>query len=82
MVNIRIKKHQRDIRLKRINQHYQNITSRQAIKYCLTIVTITSYFSRKYREAIKIQKHSDNLNGDNGYNISRIRKTILSAIEN
>jgi len=57
MVNIPTKEHQRDIRLK---HHTISIirTSRQAIKYCLnkttTIVTTTSYFSRKYRKAIEI----------------------------
>jgi len=47
-----------------------------------TITTTTAYFLRKYREAIEIQKYPDNLNRDNGYNISRIWKTILSVIEN
>jgi len=35
-----------------------------------SISNITSYFLRKYREAIEIQKHSNNLNRDNGYNIN------------
>jgi len=66
MVNIRMKEHQRDVRLK---QHYQNITSRQTIKYfdkTTTIATTTSYFTRQCREAIEIQKYPDNLNRDNG----------------
>jgi len=45
-----------------------------------TIVNITSYFSRKHREAIEIQKHP-NLNRDNSYNINKIWKTILPVIE-
>jgi len=35
IVNLRIKEHQRDVRLKHIT-HYQNTTSKQDIKYCLT----------------------------------------------
>jgi len=46
------------------------------------IATTTSYFPRKYREAIEIQKHSDNLNKDNGYNINKIWKPILPVIKN
>jgi len=34
-----------------------------------TIANITSYFPRKCREAIELQKHPTNLNRDNGYNI-------------
>ena len=37
----------------------------------ITIANITSYFPRKYREAIEIQKHPNNLNRDNGYNINK-----------
>ena len=46
-----------------------------------TIANITSYFPRKYREAIEIQKHPKNLNRDNGYNINKIWETILPIIE-
>jgi len=45
------------------------------------IVTITSYFPRKYRDIIEIQKHLKNLNRDNDYNMGRIWKTILPVIE-
>jgi len=48
----------------------------------ITIANITSYFLRKYREAIEIQKHPNNLNRDNSYNINKIWKIILSVIEN
>jgi len=34
-----------------------------------TIATTASYFPRKYRETLIIQKHSDNLNRDVGYNM-------------
>ena len=44
------------------------------------IANITSYFPRKYRKA-KIQKHSNNLNRDNGYNINKIWKTIFPVME-
>jgi len=40
------------------------------------IANIISYFLRKYREAIKIQKHPINLNRDNDYNINKIWKTL------
>ena len=36
-----------------------------------------SYFPRKYKEALEIQKHPDNLNRDSDYNISRIWNTAL-----
>ena len=40
-----------------------------------------TYFPRKYREAIEIQKHPNNLNRNNGYDINKIWKTILPIIE-
>jgi len=52
----------------------------------ITIANITSYFSGKYKDAVEIQKHSENLNNgyniNNGYNVNKIWKTILSVIEN
>jgi len=64
MVNLRIKKHQRDIRLNVIQSALSehNIETGHQILFDKTITTkrlanITSYFSRKYREAIEIQKH-------------------------
>jgi len=77
MVNIRMKEHQRDVRLKHITQSAlseHNIETGHQILFdkMTTIATTTSHFPRKYREAIKIQKHFDNLNRDNGYNISKI----------
>jgi len=47
-----------------------------------TTIATTSYSPRKYKEAIEIQKHSNNLNRNNGYNISRIWKIILPVIKN
>ena len=47
----------------------------------ITIANITSYFPRKYKEATEIQKHPNNLNKDNGYNINKIWKIILPVIE-
>jgi len=44
-----------------------------------TIANITSCFPKKYRKAIEIQKHPNNPNRDNGYNINKI--TILPVIE-
>ena len=64
-----------------------NTTSKQDIKYydkTITIANIISYFLRKYREAIEVQKHPNNLNRDaamNGCNINKIWKTILLVIE-
>jgi len=75
--NLRIKEHQRDIRLKYATQlalSEYNIKTRHQILFDKTIITsnITSYFPKKYREAIEIQNHPNNLNRDNGYNINRI----------
>jgi len=66
MVNIRMKEHQRDIRLKHITQSAlseYNIKTGHQIPFdkTITITTTTSYFPKKYRKAIEIQKHSDNL---------------------
>jgi len=66
MVNIRMKEHQRDVRLKHITQSAlseHNIETGHQILFdkMSTIATTTSYFQRKYREAIEIQKHPDNL---------------------
>jgi len=79
MINIRMKEHQRDIRLKHITQSALsecNKTGHQILVYVFdkttTTATTISYFSRKYRKTIEIQKHPYNLNRDNGYNISRI----------
>jgi len=66
---------------KRHHQHdvtQSALSERKNNKYCLikttTIVNVTSYFPRKYREAVEIQKHNpnnhpNNLNRDNSYNI-------------
>ena len=82
MVNLRIKEHQRDVRLKHVTQSAlseHNVETGHQILFdqATTITNTTSYFPRKYREAIEIQKHPNNLNRDNGYNISKIWKTIL-----
>ena len=37
-----------------------------------TIANFISYFPRKYREAIEVQKYPNTLNRDNGYNINKI----------
>jgi len=87
-VNICMKEHQRDVKLKHITQSAlseHNIKTDHQILFDKTtiIATITSYFPRKYRETIEIQKHSDNLNKDKDYNISKIWKPIprLSKID-
>jgi len=46
----------------------------------ITITNITSYFPKKYREAIKIQKHPNNLNRDNGYNINKKCGKLFSRL--
>jgi len=61
MVNIRMKEHQRDVRLKHITQSAlleHNIETGHQILFdkTTTITITTSYFPRKYREAIEIQK--------------------------
>jgi len=76
MVNLRIKEHQRDVRLKYVAQSTlseYNIETECQILFdkMTTIANITSYFPRKYRETIEIQKHPNNLNRDNGYNINK-----------
>ncbi|XP_018355601.1 PREDICTED: uncharacterized protein LOC108756357 [Trachymyrmex septentrionalis] len=86
MVNLRIKEHQCDVRLKHVTQSAlseHNIETGHQILFdkTTTIVNITSYFPKKYRETIEIQKHSNNLNRDNGYNVNEIWKTILPVIE-
>jgi len=78
MVNLRIKKDQRDIRLKHatrsaLSEHNIEIL----FDKMTTIANIKSHFPRKYRETIEIQKHPNNLNRDNDYNINKIWKTIL-----
>jgi len=87
MVNIRMKEHQRNVRLKHITQsalseHNMETGHQILFDKTTTIATTASYFSRKYRETIDIQKHSDNLNRNNGYNISKIWKPILPIIKN
>ncbi|XP_018311528.1 uncharacterized protein [Mycetomoellerius zeteki] len=79
MVNLRIKEHQRDVRLKHATQSAlseHNIETGHQIQFdkTTTIANIASYFPRKYREAIEIQKHPNNLNRDNDYNINKIWK--------
>jgi len=81
-----MKEHQHDIRLKHITQlalSEHNIETGQQVLFdkTTTIATIT-YFPRKYRDVIEIQKHYDNLNRDNSYNISKIWKLILPVIKN
>ena len=87
MVNLRIKEHQRDVRLKHVTQSAlseHNIETKHQILFdkTITIANITSYFPRKYREAVEIQKHPNNVNRDNdNYNINKIWKTILPVNE-
>jgi len=59
IVNIRMKEHQCDVRLKHITQSALselNIETGHQMLFdkTITITTIASYFSSKYREAIKI----------------------------
>jgi len=61
MVNLRIKEHQCDVRLKHVTQSElleHNIETGYQILFDKTIIiaNIISYFPRKYREAIEIQK--------------------------
>jgi len=82
-----MKEHQRDVRLRHITQSAlseHNIQTGYQILFdkTTTIAITTSYFPRKYSKAIEIKKHPDNLNRDNGYNISKIWKPILPVIKN
>jgi len=84
MINLRIKE-QRDVRLKHVTQSAlskYNIETRHQILFdkMTTIVNITSYFPRKYREAIEIQKHPYHPNRDDD-NINKIWKNILTVIK-
>jgi len=81
----RIKEHQHDVKLKHVTQSAlseNNVETGHQILFDKTIIiaNITLYFPRKYKETIEIQKHPNNLNRDNGYNINKIWKTILSVI--
>jgi len=82
MINLRIKEHQRDVRLKHATQSAlseHNIETRHQILFDkTTIANITSYFLRKYKEAIKVHKHPNNKdNGEIKYGkpFSRLLKT-------
>ena len=86
MINLWIKEHQHDdVRLKYVTQSAlskHNIETGHQILFdkMTTIVNVTSYFPRN-RESIEIQKHNNNLNRDNDYNINKIWKTILLIIK-
>jgi len=72
-----MKEHQRTVRLKYVTQSAlseHNIETGHQILFdkTTTIANIASYIPRKYREVIEIQKHPNNLNKDNGYNINKI----------
>jgi len=63
MVNIHMKEHQRDVRLKHITQSAlseHNIETGHRILFdkTTTIATTTSYFPRKYRKAIETSQQS------------------------
>ena len=84
IINLQIKEYQRDVRLKHVTQSAlseHNIETGHQILFdkTITIANITSYFLRKYRG--EIQKHPNNLNRDNGYNINKIWKIIFPVIE-
>ena len=74
MVNLRIKEYQRDVRLKHatqsaLSEHNIETVPQIVFDKTTTIANITSYFPRKYREAIEIQKYPNNPNNrNNGYN--------------
>ena len=62
MINLRIKEEQRDVGLKQSALSEHNIETGHQILFdkmiTITILTnIISYFSRKYKEVIEIQKH-------------------------
>lgn len=81
-VNTRMKEHERDVRLKHVTQsalaeHNLETGHRILFDKTTTLATTTSYFPRKHREALEIQKHPDNLNRDSGYTVSKIWKTAL-----
>jgi len=58
-----MKEHQRDVRLKQSVLSEHNIkTGHQILFVNTTTIATTSYFPRKYREAIEIQRYSDHLN--------------------
>jgi len=69
MVNLRIKEHHQRVKLKHVTQSAlseHNIeTGHQILFDKTTINNITSYFSRKYKGVIEIQKHPNSLNRDN-----------------
>jgi len=86
IINLRIKEHQRDVKLKHVTQsallkHNIEIGHQILFNKTITVANITSYFPKKFKEAIEIQKHPNNLNRDNGYNINKIWKTILPVNE-
>ncbi|XP_018312914.1 uncharacterized protein [Mycetomoellerius zeteki] len=71
-VNTRMKEHERDVRLKHVTQSAlakHNLETGHQILFdkTTTLATTTSYFPRKHREVLEIQKHLDNLNRDSGY---------------
>jgi len=61
IVNLHIKDHQRDVRLKHVTQSalsQHNIQiGHQILDKTTTVATTASYFPRKYREAVEIQKN-------------------------
>ncbi|XP_018401736.1 PREDICTED: uncharacterized protein LOC108778909 [Cyphomyrmex costatus] len=83
-VNTRMKEHQRDVWLKHITQsalteHSIETGHRILFDKTVTIAATTSYFPRKHKETLEIQKHPDNLNRDSGYSVKKIWKTALST---
>jgi len=83
IVNLHIKDHQRDVRLKHVTQSalsQHNIQTGHQIFDKTTTVTTASYFPKKNREALEIQKYSNNLNRDNGYNIRHMENCYRKRV--
>ena len=83
-ISTRIKEHQRYIKYSHFTQsalaeHWKK--TRHSVQYdkAILLAPLQGYFPRKYREALEILKHPDNLNRDKGYQMSHIWHTAVNT---
>jgi len=83
-IQTRIKEHQRYVKTRSsahsaLAEHFLDTGHKICFDQTSVVSKSQHYFPRKIREAIEIKKHPQNLNRDDGYQLSSIWKPVLSA---